>query len=59
MPFEDPSSSSSDAISKMKQILSGFETEKGRLSGLNYQPKTADEVIITTTPKAGAFKSLL
>lgn len=53
MPFEDSSSSSSDAISKMKQRLSGFETEKGRLSGLNYQPKTADEIIITTTPKAG------
>jgi len=53
MPFEQPSVSSSEAIAKLKERLSGFETEEGRLSGLSYQPKSPDEIIITTTPKAG------
>jgi Sulfotransferase domain len=37
----------------MKQRLSGFETEEGRLKGLDYQPQSPNEVIITTSPKAG------
>lgn len=52
MPFEE-TKSSSDAIALLKKRLSGFETEEGRLSGLNYVPKSKDEVMITTTPKAG------
>ena len=52
MPFE-ATASSSEAIVLLKQRLSGFESEEGRLSGLNYVPKSKDEVFITTTPKAG------
>lgn len=55
MPFEKhhPSTSTEDEeILRMKQRLSGFETEQGRLSGLNYQPRPND-VGISTTPKAG------
>lgn len=52
MPFEE-TESASDPIALLKKRLSGFETEEGRLSGLNYKPKTKDEVFITTTPKAG------
>ena len=52
MPFEQ-NESSEDSIALLKQRLSGFETEEGRLSGLSYVPKSADEVIITTSPKAG------
>ena len=52
MPVEQ-ASSSCDVIELMKQRLSGFETEKGRLQGLNYQPKSNEEVIISTSPKAG------
>jgi hypothetical protein len=53
MPFEESSLSQSDAIALMKQRLSGFETEQGRLQGLSYVPLKDDEVVITTTPKAG------
>jgi len=52
MPFEQ-STSSSDIVELMKQRLSGFETEQGRLKGLEYRPKSKDEVIISTSPKAG------
>ncbi|GMH48308.1 hypothetical protein TL16_g00264 [Triparma laevis f. inornata] len=53
MPFE-LTQSDSDCVAKMKERLSGFETEEGRLSGLNYTPKIPNtEVIITTSPKAG------
>jgi hypothetical protein len=63
MPFElstvegndhdgkDPASRK--AIDLMKTRLSGFETERGRLHGLSYIPRNKDEVVITTTPKAG------
>lgn len=53
MPFEEQSASESEAISLMKKRLSKFETEQGRLKGLSYVPKSPDEVVITTTPKAG------
>jgi hypothetical protein len=39
-------------IALLKQRLSNFETEQGRLQGLSYQPRPTD-VVITTTPKAG------
>ena len=52
MPFE-LTQSDSRCVAKMKRALSNFETEEGRLSGLNYTPQLQDEVIITTSPKAG------
>lgn len=52
MPFEE-TESSTNAIALLKKRLSGFETEEGRLLGLSYTPKSSDEVLITTTPKAG------
>ncbi|KAG7347287.1 sulfotransferase family protein [Nitzschia inconspicua] len=64
MPFEASLSSSTDetisatttssrSIQLLKQRLSGFETEQGRLQGLAYVPLEKDEIVITTTPKAG------
>ena len=60
MPFEEhsttsssSSSTSSDVIALMKKRLGGFETEEGRLKGLSYVPHNDNEVVITTTPKAG------
>lgn len=53
MPLEQTSPSDGDAIALMKQRLSGFETEQGRLKGLSYIPSEDDEVVITTSPKAG------
>jgi hypothetical protein len=50
MPFEQSDDSESDVIKLIKQRLSGFETEQGRLKGLSYQPRTND-VVITTSPK--------
>lgn len=52
MPFEQPLRAD-DAAAKIKERLSKFETEEGRLKGLSYTPKRKDEVAITTTPKAG------
>ena len=52
MPLES-TQSNNEAIADLKKTLSGFETEEGRLSGLSYKPKSKDEVLITTTPKAG------
>ncbi|KAL7576691.1 hypothetical protein ACA910_005616 [Epithemia clementina (nom. ined.)] len=52
MPFEVDAGCPSEAIALLKKRLSGFETEQGRLSGLNYKPGPRD-VVITTTPKAG------
>lgn len=52
MPYESASTSESTAIAAMKKALGGFETEDGRLKGLDYQPGPRD-VVITTTPKAG------
>ena len=52
MPVEQ-TSTSCGVIEVMKQRLSGFETEMGRLNGLSYQPKSNEEVIISTSPKAG------
>ena len=54
MPQFEGAHSSTDGIALLKKRLSGFDTEEGRLSGLAYKPKSGDEVIITTTPKAGA-----
>ena len=53
MPFEEHSSSESEAICLLKARLSKFESEEGRLKGLSYVPKKYDEVVISTTPKAG------
>lgn len=54
MPFEQHNEDAQDAIvTLMKQRLSGFETEQGRLRGLSYVPQREGEVVITTTPKAG------
>ena len=53
MPFEEQSASESETIALLKDRLSKFETEEGRLKGLLYVPKSPDEVAITTTPKAG------
>lgn len=52
MPVEDLSKTESESIVQLKSRLSGFETEIGRLKGLSYVPK-ANDVVITTTPKAG------
>lgn len=52
MPVEQADSDKA-AIAALKTKLGGFETEEGRLGGLAYEPKNKDEVIITTTPKAG------
>jgi hypothetical protein len=41
------------AIALLRSRLSNFETEHGRLLGLSYQPVESDEVVITTSPKAG------
>ncbi|EGD72479.1 hypothetical protein PTSG_11596 [Salpingoeca rosetta] len=43
---------SSEAVKRVKQRLSGFETEAGRRKGLGFQPNAGD-VFIVTTPKAG------
>lgn len=56
MPFEEIKANDeerTEAIILLTQRLSGFETEEGRLKGLSYMPKISDEVVITTTPKAG------
>jgi hypothetical protein len=54
MPFEEHHEDAEDAnVALMKQRLSGFETEEGRLQGLSYVPLRQDEVVVTTTPKAG------
>lgn len=53
MPFEQDSEEQSEAIALMKTRLGGFETEEGRSQGLAYVPKSENEVVITTTPKAG------
>ena len=50
MPAETVNADDSQAIELLKRRLSGFETEKGRLQGLSYQPRP-DDVCITTTPK--------
>ncbi|KAL3939954.1 MAG: hypothetical protein SGBAC_005411 [Bacillariaceae sp.] len=52
MPAEQQFGTESEGISLLKSRLGGFETEDGRLKGLNYQPRVND-VAITTTPKAG------
>ena len=52
MPKEQQLGTESDGIALLKSRLGRFETEEGRLSGLNYQPRPND-VVITTTPKAG------
>ena len=52
MPFEGGREEETKAIVKLKERLSGFETEQGRMKGLSYSPRPED-VVITTTPKAG------
>jgi hypothetical protein len=42
----------SRAVLDLRKRLSCFETEEGRLKGINYQPRP-DDVAISTTPKAG------
>ena len=52
MPVEQANSTASPAVELLRERLSKFETEKGRLKGLSYQPRPQD-VAISTTPKAG------
>lgn len=54
MPWDETSTDGpqSEMIALLKQRLSNFETELGRLTGLSYQPCPSD-IVITTTPKAG------
>ena len=49
MPFEI-SASNDAAVARLKQRLSGFETEEGRRKGLAFQPGAGD-VFVCTTPK--------
>eukprot|EP00037_Helgoeca_nana_P000404 m.21561 g.21561 ORF g.21561 m.21561 type:complete len:320 (-) comp10491_c0_seq1:116-1075(-) len=51
MPFELTSSETA-SIALMKKRLGGFETEQGRLKGLDIALSPTD-VVITTSPKAG------
>lgn len=52
MPIERLSSEECEDVALMKKRLSFFETEEGRLKGLNFIPGPRD-VAIVTTPKAG------
>jgi sulfotransferase family protein len=52
MPLETIAPSESKAIELLKKRLSGFETEEGRLKGLNFKPRP-DDIFIVATPKAG------
>ena len=52
MPLETEPNDQSESISLLKRRLSNFDTEEGRLKGLNYNPGPRD-VVIATTPKAG------
>lgn len=52
MPLESSTSNESQEIVSLKEKLSKFETEEGRLKGLSYSPRQND-IVITTTPKAG------
>lgn len=53
MPFEANAKEKQSAeISLLKQRLSKFETEEGRLHGLAYKPR-ANDVGLSTSPKAG------
>ena len=52
MPFEVAQVTNSEGIARVKERLSGFETEAGRRKGLAFVPKPGD-VLISTTPKAG------
>lgn len=52
MPFEAPRTGDSDAVKDMKSKLSKLETPTGRLTGLQFNPKPGD-VMIVTPPKCG------
>lgn len=53
MPVEGSESADlTEAIKALREKLSRFDTEEGRLKGLRFQPK-ADDVFVVTTPKAG------
>ena len=57
MPFEyrksdDQPNDQATAITKMKERLSKFETEEGRLKGFRFAPRKTD-VFIVASPKAG------
>ncbi len=53
MPYEAITDSNEDAaIVRMKECLSKFETEQGRLAGFAFKPRPSD-VFIVTSPKAG------
>lgn len=51
MPFELTASETA-SVAEMKKKLGGFETEIGRLKGLDLVLSPTD-VVITTSPKAG------
>ena len=52
MPFE-LSSSSTEAMTRMKASLSKLETGEGRLAGLSHFTPSAGDVLIVTPPKCG------
>lgn len=52
MPTERSGAAESPAVRRMKQRLSGLETEAGRLGGLEMKTRPSD-VFVVTTPKAG------
>ena len=51
MPFGN-SGCGTSGVQRMKQRLSGLETEEGRLHGLNFKPRSKD-VFVVTPPKCG------
>mmetsp|Transcript_2002 Transcript_2002/g.7156 ORF Transcript_2002/g.7156 Transcript_2002/m.7156 type:complete len:315 (+) Transcript_2002:35-979(+) len=52
MPFEEATEEQHEGVRRMKERLSGFETEVGRLKGLDFKPRPTD-VFIVTSPKSG------
>ena len=52
MPIEQDQVSSTPALALLKQRLSKFETEEGRMKGLSYLPRPND-IVISTAAKAG------
>jgi len=51
MPVE-AGEATSEGIRKLRERLGGFETEDGRIKGLNFRPRDGD-VFVVTSPKCG------
>ena len=52
MPHEEATEEQHEGVRRMKERLSGFETEEGRLKGLAFNPRPSD-VFVVTSPKSG------